>query len=337
MFYTYDDQDTEEIAVFGELTLRLSDDLRLTAGARWSDTTIDFTSDRGGFVNSGPTILPPTTRSSSRVVPKVLLELDVTDDLLVYATASKGFRVGGVNLSVPELLCAGELASLGITSEDVATFNSDSLWNFEMGMKSSWFDDRVNLNVSAFNINWDDILQTNRLACGFQYVANSGEAKNKGVEVELEAVPVEGLNISMGFGYTDAEITQGNFLAGTEEGDRVTQVPEITFNAAAEYSFPLFSGWEGYVRGDYSYYDDSLSGNNSGILPPRVRDSFELLNFRIGAFQAGSWDLALFVKNATNEHANLSDNRSIAAEKPGRPRIMTNRPRSFGVEIRKDF
>ena len=337
VFYTYDDRDTEEIAVFGELTLRLSDELRLTAGARWSDTTIDFTSDRGGFVNSGPTILPPTSRSSSRVVPKVLLELDVTEDMLIYGSAAKGFRVGGVNLSVPELLCAGELAGLDITSEDVATFDSDSLWNFEMGMKSSWFDERVNLNVSAFNISWNDILQTNRLACGFQYVANSGSAENKGVEVELEAIPVEGLNISMGFGYTDAKITEGNPLAGTAEGDRVTQVPEITFNAAVEYSFPLFSDWEGYVRGDYSYYDDSLSGNNSGTLPPRVRDSFELLNFRIGAFQAGSWDLALFVKNATNEHANLSDNRSIAAEKPGRPRIMTNRPRSFGVEIRKDF
>ena len=337
VFYTYDDRDTEEIAVFGELTLRLSDELRLTAGARWSDTTIDFTSDRGGFVNSGPTILPPTSRSSSRVVPKVLLELDVTEDMLIYGSAAKGFRVGGVNLSVPELLCAGELAGLDITSEDVATFDSDSLWNFEMGMKSSWFDERVNLNVSAFNISWNDILQTNRLACGFQYVANSGSAENKGVEVELEAIPVEGLNISMGFGYTDAKITEGNPLAGTAEGDRVTQVPEITFNAAVEYSFPLFSDWEGYVRGDYSYYDDSLSGNNSGTLPPRVRDSFELLNFRIGAFQAGSWNVALFAKNVTNEHANLSDNRSIAAEKPGRPRIITNRPRSFGLEIRKDF
>ena len=337
VFYTYDDRDTEEIAVFGELTLRLSDELRLTAGARWSDTTIDFTSDRGGFVNSGPTILPPTSRSSSRVVPKVLLELDVTEDMLIYGSAAKGFRVGGVNLSVPELLCAGELAGLDITSEDVATFDSDSLWNFEMGMKSSWFDERVNLNVSAFNISWNDILQTNRLACGFQYVANSGSAENKGVEVELEAIPVEGLNISMGFGYTDAKITEGNPLAGTAEGDRVTQVPEITFNAAVEYSFPLFSDWEGYVRGDYSYYDDSLSGNNSGTLPPRVRDSFELLNFRIGAFQAGSWNVALFAKNVTNEHANLSDNRSIAAEKPGRPRIITNRPRSVGLEIRKDF
>ncbi len=337
VFYTYDDQDTEEIAVFGELTLRLSENLRLTAGARWSDTTIDFTSDRGGFVNSGMTILPPTSRSSSRVVPKVLMELDVTEDMLIYGSATKGFRVGGVNLSVPELLCAGELADLGITSEDVATFDSDSLWNFELGMKSSWFDERVNLNVSAFNISWSDTLQTNRLACGFQYGANSGSAENKGVEVEFQALPMEGLNVSMGFGYTDAKITKGNLLAGTTEGDRVTQVPKITFNAAAEYSFPLISGWEGYLRGDYSYYDDSLSGNNSGTLPPRVRDSFELLNFRVGAFQAGSWDVALFAKNVTNEHANLSDNRSIAAEKPGRPRIVTNRPRSFGLEVRRDF
>ena len=338
VFQTYDDKDTEEIAVFGELTFRLSDSLRLTAGARWSETTIDFSADRNGFANGGPAIVMPPTRSSSRVVPKVLMELDVNEDLLVYGSAAKGFRVGGVNMPVPVAFCAQELADLGISNEDVATFDSDSLWNFELGMKSSWFDERLNLNVSAFNISWSDTLQTNRLACGFQYAANSGSAENKGVEIELEAAPVEGLNISMGLGYTDAKITQGDALIGTVEGDRILQVPEVTFNAAAEYNFPLVSGWEGYVRGDYSYYDDSLSANNaSGTLPPRVRDSFELLNFRIGAFQAGSWDVALFVKNATNDHANLSDNRSIAAEKPGRPRIVTNRPRSFGLEIRKDF
>ena len=338
VFQTYDDKDTEEIAVFGELTFRLSDSLRLTAGARWSETTIDFSADRNGIVNGGPAIVMPPTRSSSRVVPKVLMELDVNEDLLVYGSAAKGFRVGGVNMPIPVAFCAQELADLGISNEDVATFDSDSLWNFELGMKSSWFDERLNLNVSAFNISWSDTLQTNRLACGFQYVANSGSAENKGVEIELEAAPVEGLNISMGLGYTDAKITQGDALIGTVEGDRILQVPEVTFNAAAEYNFPLVSGWEGYVRGDYSYYDDSLSANNvSGTLPPRVRDSFELLNFRIGAFQAGSWNVALFAKNVTNEHANLSDNRSIAAEKPGRPRIITNRPRSFGLEIRKDF
>ena len=338
VFMTYDDQDTEEVAVFGELTLRLSEGLRLTAGARWSETTIDFKANRNGFVNGGPAVILPSTRSTSRVVPKALMELDVTEDLLVYASASKGFRVGGVNMPIPVAFCAAELADLGITNEDVATFNSDSLWNFEMGMKSSWLDNRVNLNVSAFNINWNNPLQTNRLACGFQYVANSGEAENKGVEVELKIAPVENLNLSMGIGYTDARITQGDEVIGTQAGDRILQVPEVTFNAAAEYGFPLAAGWEGYVRGDYSWYDDSLSANNvSGAIPARVRDSFELLNLRIGAYQAGSWDVSLFVKNATHERANLSDNRSIAAEKPGRPRIITNRPRSFGLEIKKDF
>ncbi len=338
VFETLDYTDTEEIAVFGELTLRLSDNLRLTGGARWSKTTLDFSAVRNGIVNGGPATQMPPTRSDSRVVPKVLMELDVTDDLLVYATASKGFRVGGINLPVPEAFCATQLADLGITNADIFAFDSDSLWNFEMGMKSSWLAERVHLNIAAFNINWSDTLQTNRLSCGFQYVANSGSAENKGLEVELKAVPMEGLNVSMGLGYTDAEITKGDPLVGTVAGDRILQVPEITFNAAAEYSFPLFSDWEGYLRGDYSYYGDSLSANNvSGTTPPRVRDSFDLLNFRLGAFQADSWDVALFVKNATNEHANLSDNRSIAAEKPGRPRIVTNRPRTFGLEIRKNF
>ena len=85
---------------------------------------------------------------------------------------------------------------------------------------------------------------------------------------------------------------KGDALIGTAKGDRIQQVPEVTFNAAAEYNFPLVSDWEGYVRGDYSYYDDSLSANNvSATMPPRVRDSFELLNFRIGAFQqaVGMW------------------------------------------------
>ncbi len=338
VFETLDYTDTEEIAVFGELTLRLSDNLRLTGGARWSKTTIDFSAVRDGIVNGGPATQMPPTRSDSRVVPKVLMELDVTDDLLVYATASKGFRVGGINLPVPEAFCATQLADLGITNADILTFDSDSLWNFEMGMKSSWLAERVHLNIAAFNVNWSDTLQTNRLSCGFQYVANSGSAENKGVEVELKAVPMEGLNVSMGLGYTDAKITKGDRLVGTVAGDRILQVPEITFNAAAEYSFPLFSDWEGYLRGDYSYYGDSLSANNvSGTTPPRVRDSFDLLNFRLGAFQTDSWDVALFVKNATNEHANLSDNNSIAAEKPGRPRIVTNRPRTFGLEIRKNF
>ncbi|MCY4153858.1 MAG: TonB-dependent receptor [Gammaproteobacteria bacterium] len=340
VFSTYDDVDTEEIALFGEVTFKLTDRLRFTAGARWSDVDVKSTSVSDGFVNSGPSMVD-ATQSESSVNPKFLLEADMTDDILVYASAAKGFRIGGNNFNVPfspVIGCLAELETLGATSrEDVDSFNSDSIWSYELGTKTAWFDNRLTLNVAGFFIDWSDIIQTNRLACGFQVVANAGEAESKGFEIELEAAPAEGLYLSAGFGYTDAEITAGdNPISGLAKGDRVNQVPEVTFNATAEYTFPLFTNWEGYVRGDFSHYGDSLSANNNATMP-RVRPSFEILNLRLGMFQAGNWDLSLFVKNATNEHANLSDNRSIAAEKPGRPRIVTNRPRSIGLEVRKDF
>lgn len=340
VFSTYDDVDTEEIALFGEVTFKLSERLRFTASARWSDVDVKSTSVSGGFVNAGPSMVD-ATQSESSVNPKFLLEADMTDDILVYGSASKGFRIGGNNFNVPfspVIGCLAELETLGATSrEDVDSFDSDSIWSYELGTKTSWFDNRLTLNVAGFFIDWSDIIQTNRLACGFQVVANAGEAESKGFEIELEAVPAEGLYLSAGFGYTDAEITAGNNpISGLDKGDRVNQVPEVTFNATAEYTFPLFTNWEGYLRGDFSHYGDSLSANNNATMP-RVRPSFDILNLRVGMFQPGNWDVSLFVKNATNEHANLSDNRSIAAEKPGRPRIVTNRPRSIGLEFRKDF
>ena len=340
VFATYDDVDTEEIAIFGEVTFKLTDWLRFTAGARWSDVDVKSTSVSGGFVNAGPSMVD-ATQSESSVNPKFLLEADMTDDILVYGSASKGFRIGGNNFNVPfspVIGCLAELETLGAASrEDVDSFDSDSIWSYELGTKTSWFDNRLTLNIAGFFIDWSDIIQTNRLACGFQVVANAGEAESKGFEIELEAAPAEGLYLAAGFGYTDAEITKGNNpISGLDKGDRVNQVPEVTFNATAEYTFPLFRTWEGYVRGDFAHYGDSLSANNNATMP-RVRPSFEILNLRLGVFQAGDWDISLFMKNATNEHANLSDNRSIAAEKPGRPRIVTNRPRSVGLELRKDF
>ena len=340
VFATLDEVDTEEIALFGEVTFKLTEWLRFTAGARWSDVDVKSTSVSGGFVNAGPSSVD-ATQSESSVNPKFLLEADMTDDILVYGSASKGFRIGGNNFNVPfspVIGCLAELETLGAASrEDVDSFDSDSIWSYELGTKTSWFDNRLTLNIAGFFIDWSDIIQTNRLACGFQVVANAGEAESKGFEIELEAAPAEGLYLAAGFGYTDAEITQGNNpISGLDKGDRVNQVPEVTFNATAEYTFPLFTNWEGYVRGDFSHYGDSLSANNNATMP-RVRPSFEILNLRLGMYQSGNWDISLFVKNATNEHANLSDNRSIAAEKPGRPRIVTNRPRSIGLEFRKDF
>lgn len=95
VFENFDDTDTEEIALFGEVTFKLSDRFRFTAGARWSDTEVDFDGVSDGFVNGGRTDPPPSVQSDSSINPKFLLEMDVNDDILAYGSASKGFRVGG--------------------------------------------------------------------------------------------------------------------------------------------------------------------------------------------------------------------------------------------------
>ena len=335
----------EELAVFGELTLSITDNLRLTAGVRWSDTEAGFAQTQQGFVVGLPVLLDTTPggqpQKDTVFNPKVLMELDINDDIMLYASASKGFRFGGVNGAVPALFCAAELAALGLTAVDVGQYDSDSIWNYELGAKTSWFSNRLIVNIAAFHIAWNDVIQESILgSCGFLFSSNAGSAESEGLEIEIRARPIEELHISMGLGLTDAEFTSSSPTAGTMAGDRLTQVPEVTFSASAEYTFPfnLFSNWEAYIRGDFVAHDDVLSANNAAPdRPTRKRDAYHLLDLRLGAHKADSWDVSLFIKNATDEDVNYSDSRAIAVEKPGRPRIFTNRPRSIGLELRKYF
>lgn len=332
--------ETTNLAVFGEVIWRIQDNLRLTLGARWSDSEVDFSVQGDGIFEGGPFVVPKRTTDETRVTPKVSLEYDLNEDILLYAIYSEGFRTGGSNRPVPPVPCAADLALLGISADAGRDYETDELTNYEIGVKSSWFDNRVNVNISAFHIEWDDIIQAVSLpTCGATLTLNAGDAENQGFELEIQAAPIEGLILSLGLGITDATFTEGEALAGTSKGDRILQVPKRTLTTSAEYTFSLVDNWEAYVRGDFSYYGDSLSRVNvlDPGAPARMRDSFETLNLRIGAFQDDGWDVSLFVKNATNEEANLSDNRGLAVEMPGRQRVVTNRPRTVGVEVRKVF
>jgi len=283
IFQTRSIFESEEIAIFGEVTITLLDWLRFTGGARWSDIETNADSASDGIVNGGPTRFILSQKEDS-INPKFLLEADVNEDFLVYAAASKGFRLGGNNLNLPFAFCAADLAILGITDRSqVDEFKSDTVWNYEGGFKSSWYDNRLTVNATGFFIDWKDIQQINRLACGFQFVANSGKAESKGFELEVMSTPLEGLDLAMGVGYTDAEITEANPGSGLSEGDRIQQVPDWTFTLSGEYTFPLSGQWNGFVRADFSHYGDSVSANNEPSMP-RERPSFELLNLRAGAF-----------------------------------------------------
>jgi outer membrane receptor protein involved in Fe transport len=327
---------TKEKALFGELTWEINDRWSITGGGRWYDTSIHAVNASDGFANSGPSSYDEK-QSESGFNPKVLIQAKINDEHNLYATASKGFRIGGVNGNLPPGLCGPELAALGIDPSNATTFDSDSLWSYELGFKSTLADNRVTLNGAVFFIDWSDIQQLNRLACGFQFTQNAGNAESKGFELELMAAPTDGLTISAGLGYTDAEITDDGGVAGVAVGDKVQGVPDWTATASVQYIWPAFGSWDGLVRGDGNYYGDSYSANNESVgANARLRESWSALNLRVGIVNE-QWDLIIFADNVTDERASLADSRSIAAETPTRQRLVVTRPRTIGVEARFRF
>jgi iron complex outermembrane recepter protein len=335
--------DIQEPAVFGEVSYEITKALKLTGGLRWYQVkTTSSGFEEGLAIGGGKLISPLATDKESGTNPKVELDYHFTPEQMVYGLASKGFRPGGVVPIVPPGTpgtpndCVAALAAVNpsITLADTRNFKSDSLWNYELGAKTAWLDRRVILNAAAFDIRWNNIQQEILLQCGFQYVANAGAAESKGGELELRARATEQLEASLGLGYQDAKITQTG-ESPQPVGSPVFQVPDWTGNASLAYTAPLANGWNLVSGIDYSYVGSSFSSSNSAV-QPRERPAYHLLDARF-AFSNGSTEFALVGKNLTNEVTNLGDNRSIAAEVPGRPRLFLNQPRTIGIEARKSF
>jgi len=330
----------EEPAVFGELSYQFTDRLKATVGLRWYEIKTTAGGYQEGFAFGGARgVDPDRTTKEDGVNPKVQVDYKLTPDHMVYAMAAKGFRPGGLVPAVPlspALGCDVALAQIGVTPEQARKYDSDSLWNYELGAKTSWLENRLTVNAAVFYIDWKDIQQNVLLQCGFQFRANAGAAESKGFELEAHARVAEGLDLSVGVGYQDAKITEsGATIPQLQPGDRVYQVPDWTGNASLYYSHPLGASMEFNAGLDYAYVGDSVSANNTPFTP-RVRPSYDLLDARIGV----GWDrfdVALVGKNLTDEHANFGDNRSIAAETPGRPRLVTNQPRTIGLEFSAEF
>ena len=337
--------DIREPAAFGEMSFQPWDPLKITAGLRWyqvKETAHGY--QEGLATGGGPAIVdPPVTTTESGTNPKIEADYHITPDDMIYVNAAKGFRPGGLVPSVPagapgtntDCVTALKQINPNFTIADTRTFNSDSLWSYELGTKTSWLDHRLTFNAAVFYIKWKDIQQQILLACGFQYRANAGAAESKGGEIELHARPVEPLEFSVGVGYQNAKITESSASSPQRAGSPVYQTPDWTGNASVAYTMQLTNDWKLISGADYSYVGRSFSGNNDPF-DPRLRGSYRLLDASF-AFSRDRFQVALVGKNLANEVADLGDNRSIAAEVPGRPRLFVNQPRTLGVEFRQSF
>jgi iron complex outermembrane receptor protein len=333
-YFTNMPEQTDNKAVYGEATYSFASHWSAIAGLRYSTTNTNFTRVGNGIFNGGPSF-DQGGASEHSLTPKGVLKYQPTEDQDYYLLAAKGFRPGGPNGPLP-IDCAGDLAALGQTFTSVRSYDADGIWNYEVGAKTRFLDQRLSINTSLFWINWTKIQQLVRLPiCGFNYTGNSGAARNKGVELEVSSAPLAGLTLTTGIGYTDARITEASLDVPLQPGQPVQQVAPWTISASVEYDYPIQSGWRGILRADDTYVDHSFSAANDQ-LQPRLREPYDILNLRIGVIDHGVETFAL-VKNATDARPNLSDNMSQVAELPGRPRIFTSLPRMYGIDMRVRF
>ena len=333
-----------EPAVYGELSYDFTPALKGTVGLRAYQVKTTTGGYLEGIAFGGARLTDPSASTTENGVnPKFGLDYKIDATKMVYGQIARGFRPGGLVPSVPgnaqvdPLGCYAQLQALGYTSAaQTKSYKSDHLLNFEVGAKTSWLDNRVTVDGAAFYVKWDQIQQSVNLACGFQFRANSGAADTKGGELEIHARALENLDFATGVGYQRARITSASALVPQlTEGSRVYQTPDWTANASATYTVPVGDANRFLLTGSWTYTGDSVSATVDPA-HPRLRPSYSIVDGRL-AYVFGTYDFALVGKNLTNVEANLGDNRSLAAETQGRPRIVVNQPRTIGLEFSSKF
>ena len=315
-----------EIAGFGEVTVHITDRLRAIGGLRLSRVEFKFDQRLYG-VNIGynnPTTfnggLVSGSQTESPILPKVGIQYQLDDRNQVYATASKGFRPGGVNSPISGSLCSG-LSQSGLTPQDIpVTYNSDTVWSYEGGAKLRLLGNRVALNSSVYRIDWTNVqVAIPTTGCGQTYNLNAGRARSEGFDLDAQARLLPGLMLSAAVGYDNARYTTATTgpkpLSGApatvvvNAGDKLA-VPPWTVSLGGEYDFSPMSGIGAYVRADYRYtskYQNTFGPGTTGYQPdvfflPQAQN----VNARIG-LTSGGIDFSIFVNNLFNSKDYLSE------------------------------
>lgn len=375
-------QDLTSFAVYGQLTLNVTDQLRLTGGLRYTDDDKE-----GSFISliPNPIVAPPSLTnpfgldlrapenypnlkfSDQEVTWLANISYFVTEDIMAYATYSTGYKTGGFN--------SEGFNSIGIASGASRIFNSETVDNYEFGIKSTLFDNRVVANLSYFNTELSDFQDRQFDGVNF-IVQNAGVLTQQGVELDIQARPVEQLYAVLGASYLDSEFdsfpnatnlpaivaaTQATNNARAAMGLGPLAVPPQNLTGASNHFSPdwqlsLMAEWTNvlpqsnmswFVRGEYQYIGDQNIGAETNQNPQSIQQGYDLVNARGGIRGPDEkWEVSLFVRNAfDNEYCQTVFNQPIgttlglvdATSLGGMQRCVLGTPRVWGMEAAYSF
>ncbi|HEY0940986.1 MAG TPA: TonB-dependent receptor [Steroidobacter sp.] len=344
---------SHEMAGFGELTYRIGDRFWLTGGLRYG--SFDSRGYTEGGYNSnylfvagtgyaGDLIITPIAPARGRKAQekgpsyKLSASFQPVPELTTYATFSTGFRQPVVN-------AYGGFASLRDPNDIIIPLGADSdkIQNYEIGAKGTWFNGRVTTNLAAYLIDWSDIqVQSNRVSDSIQFATNIGEARSKGFEFEIAAIPVPDLQVGLNGSFNRAHVTkltpQQAALAGAVPDVRLS-APKFQGAAYVNYGFDVTATTRGFFSAAFQHVDSFPSsfprvpGWPNLIMPTYgYTDSYNNVNLTLGAI-FGQLTVTSYVENLFNDDSITY----IHPEQFLANRFGTMRPRTIGLRINYDL
>jgi len=257
------DREMTSIGLFSHLTYKFNDKLSLLGGLRYDKVDQEYTDSLGKIENS-----------ENEISPKLGLTYKLSNDMITYATISKGYRAGGFNASAP--------------SGYSKTFNKETLYSYELGLKGTSLDNRLSYDMAIYHMDITDMQTNVYLSASNAIKTNAAEATSQGLEASLNFQVTNTLNLFAGFSYNNIEFDK--YYDGTKSlsGNRTELSPKYDFNLGALYRAD--NGF--YVSADISGYGDMYLDNENDY----KRDAYELVNTKLG-YETEQFDIYLYGNN----------------------------------------
>lgn len=320
---TLQDEQTKMYAAYADATWHATKRLSFTFGGRYTQSFYDrFDINTTGAVVTQPGLREQDDKDFS---PRFVVSQKWNPGLTTYASVAKGFKAGAASGVIP----AGANP----------LFGKETLWNYEVGAKAAWLDGRMRMNAALFYMDWTDlqvIATIDRTQLLF-FVQNAAKASNKGVELELAAQPLEGLELGANIGYLDAKFddfpnARSNNALVDLSGYSIPFAPDWTLSANAQYSMPL-GAWRGFIRTEWSRVatffrdpDAEFRLQNNGVRT-FVIPSRNVWNVRLGVDNE-RFSIAAYMENAFEEEYYTGVRGST---------LVDPHPRQYGVRLAARF
>ena len=282
---------TESFAVYAQADIKIGNNGTLTLGARYTDEekTVDFqgTVNSAGMVAAGI----PLSQSEQEITPRIAYAHKFTDNFMMYASATNGFKSGGWN-------------ARGSSSGALQAFAPETIWSYELGMRGDWVDGRLRTNITLFYSDLEDLQTTSATPDGQFLTTNAGGLEVPGIEAEITALPTDNWQIFAALGWQNAEyqdlpggcVTPNANLAAYDENCNIAEPkrsPHQTYTIGTSVDFSL-----GGVTVTPNIMLRYLGSQYPGTRNLGYNESVTLLNAGVKLSMADSrWELNLECKN----------------------------------------